>query len=135
MSQIKIEFVTATIEMAKASTCSKRHAALVVRGNRVIGAGINIMKTHPGTGRRASYHAEFSALRRLKRDPSKPLEMPAKGAILYSFRNGFDKRSRPCSDCIQLAKEKGIKMIVFSYGSRDPEDWNTDMDFVFSERL
>lgn len=111
--QIREAFVSACIAMAATSTCGKRHAALVVRGNHVIAAGINIKKTHNGGGKQLYYHAEFNALKRLKRDPSKPLEMPAKGAVLYSFRNGRDKWSRPCAECATLAQEKGVVLMVF----------------------
>ena len=116
-ARIRIEFVTATIEMARASQCSKRHAAMIVRGNRVIGAGINYTKTHPAGKRSGSrywtYHAEVAALSRLKKDPSKPLELPARGAVLYSLRNGIEKQSRPCADCTAKAQEKGIRLMVF----------------------
>src|SRR5437867_7310283 len=107
MPSVREEFITATIEMARAhepSGIRAKHAAMVVHGNRVIGAGVNVSKTHTGNGRRTTYHAEFNALKRANGD--------SKGAVLYSFRNGREKWSRPCAECMALAQERGIKLVV-----------------------
>ena len=109
MPSVREEFVTATIEMAKAledNGCRTKHACIIVRGNRVIGVGTNLRKSHTGGGRGTTYHAEFRALKRSNGD--------SRGAVLYSFRNTQERWSRPCADCAAAAQERGIKLMVFT---------------------
>jgi deoxycytidylate deaminase len=123
----RTEFISATMALAYDSACHKRHAAMVVKGRRVLGAATNKQKTHPagyGIGQR-SFHAEAAAMMRAA-DSRWPENGKARnslrGCVLYSFRNGPFKKSRPCSDCIRMAMERGIKVIVYDLGPADPED-------------
>ena len=110
MPSVRPEFVTAALSMAEDSLCPVKHATLVVRGRRVLAAATNKLKTHPAYPRQKSYHAEAVALMRCNGD--------ARGAVLYSFRNGLGKKSRPCKPCMTMVKERGIRLIVYS-------DWPT----------
>lgn len=100
-------FINEAIELASTSLCKKRHGALVVRGSRVIGRGINIDKTHPDWHQRQrfSYHAEVRAVKRSKGS--------VEGATIYSMRDGPWKVSRPCGGCIDRMRRLGIRSVVF----------------------
>jgi len=140
------ELVVFARQMARDSLCNKRHAALVVKGTRVLGAATNMKKTHIREFRRGhvkykkidrprvigfdvipkSYHAEKTALMRANGN--------VKGAVLYSFRDGEFKRSRPCKDCIRVAKEHGIRYIIYDNGPRESSKtpyWVSLEDYEF----
>ncbi len=148
MPVVRWELVVFARQMARDSTCNKKHAALVVKGRRVLGAATNTKKTHVREFRSGrvkdkkmdrprvagfdvipkSYHAEKTALMRASGN--------TKGAVLYSFRDEPFKQSKPCKDCVRMAKAYGIRLIVYDDGPRDPEDeensWSPQTGFDMS---
>jgi deoxycytidylate deaminase len=101
------EFVTAAMAISEDSDCHNKHGAVIARKHRALAVAANKKKTHPAVPRQKSYHAEAVALLRLKNGE-------AEGATLYSFRNGLQKKSRPCSDCLLMARLHGIRFIVYT---------------------
>lgn len=99
----------------KASLNSDHHThklgAVVVKRNRVLGMGFNVMKTHPESPHDYKYiHAEFMAIHNIEQDD-------LKGATIYIFRqhkNGCPANSKPCESCYNYLLKKGIKEIVYS---------------------
>lgn len=104
------------IALAKTSECRQRHGALIVGGGSVIAAATNKHRNHPkvfdefdqlyGT----SFHAEFSAIRRLN------YVVPHR-AVLYVARvnkKGFPLLSRPCNTCWRILREYQIKKVVYT---------------------
>lgn len=85
--------------------------AVIVRKNRVLGVGHNMMKTHPKSPHKFhSTHAEFLAILNSGYD--------VKGATIYVYRqhkNGKPSMSRPCQCCLNFLIENGIKNVVYSF--------------------
>jgi len=100
-----------------------RHAAVVVKGGRVLSMGRNRNKTHPESvlyesGERIlkTIHAELDAISRVKNKEQ------LKGATIYVARlgrNGYPGMSCPCKMCQELINKHGLKKAVFTteYGS------------------
>ncbi len=83
---------------------------VIARGNKIIGIGWNILKTHPKSPHKyKSIHAEFMASINAG---------DIKGATAYVFRqqkNGVWANSKPCASCWQYLMDLGIKEIVYSF--------------------
>jgi deoxycytidylate deaminase len=100
-----------------------RHAAVIVKGGRVLAVGRNRDKTHPDSifyndGERIlkTIHAEFDAISRVK-DKSQ-----LKGATIYIARmgrSGHPGMSCPCEMCQGLINKYGFKKAVYTtdYGT------------------
>jgi len=100
-----------------------RHAAVVVKGGRVLAVGRNRAKTHPDSifyedGQRIlkSIHAELDAISRVKNKEQ------LRGATIYVARlgrAGSPGMSCPCKMCQQLINKHGLKRAIFTteYGS------------------
>ena len=103
------------LNLAKqASKKSDHHSHLlgcvIAKGNKILGIGHNMMKTHPKSPHRfRSIHAEFLAVMNCGKDVI--------GATAYVYRqqkNGTPAISRPCKDCWQYLIDCGVKSVVYS---------------------
>lgn len=90
-----------------------KHAAAIYLGNRLVGMGVNKMKSHPlqakfGKNSEAIYiHAEIDAIRNaLKRINLIDLE----NATLYVTKNKATN-SKPCSGCQRALAHYGITKV------------------------
>jgi len=104
---IRERFIHAAIGMARLSECKKKHGAVVTKGNRIIGSGTNIGKSHPDwyQEQRYTYHAEIVALKRGNGQ--------IVGSNVYSFRDEIWKVSRPCRGCISRMQRLGVRSMVY----------------------
>jgi len=91
-----------------------KHGAVIVKGGRVIGVGINKNRNHPTIVSsehikdHCSVHAEIDALRKVKN---------VKGATIYVARinkRGEDRMSRPCNNCHNQIEKSGIRKVVYT---------------------
>ena len=103
-------------ELAKRLIVNSTHhqhriAAILVKKNRVIGVGYNLLKTHPSSPHHyKSQHAEFRAIWGIH-----PADL--KGADIYVYRehkSGTPALSKPCPSCQELIKKSGIKKIYYT---------------------
>jgi len=116
----QIDFLERAKKIARRSTSRFRVGAVLVRGSNIIGIGHNIQrKSHPTMYLYArpelktfiGSHAEFIACRGLR-----PYDIGDK-STLYVYRvrrDGSPGCSRPCSACLSILRDKGIKKICFS---------------------
>jgi len=101
-----------------------RHAAVIVKGGRVLSIGRNRDKTHPaavgvdedGEVFTRTIHAEMDAVSRVKN------KSHLKGATIYVARKGRNDEagmSCPCKMCQGLINKYGLKRAVFTteYGT------------------
>ena len=95
-----------------------RHAAALYVGNRLIGLGVNQMKSHPlqaKFGRKdAIYiHAEIDAIRNALRRVSVD---ELQDAVLYVVRSKRSKprMSRPCDGCMRAIVHFGIQTVYWT---------------------
>ena len=104
---------------AKKSAARNTHGAVIVKGGRVVGTGYNKNRNHPlfvspeHIKSDCSVHAEVSAIRDAGND--------VKNAVIYVARvskSGEDRDSKPCSRCLSLIQDSGIKRIVHTTQSR-----------------
>jgi len=104
---IRERFVHMAVELAKTSACRMKHGALITKGNRVLGQGTNVGKTHPDwyLNQHWSYHAEITAL--------KNGNGQVRGSTVYSFRNEIWKVSRPCAGCFSRMRRLGVRSVVY----------------------
>lgn len=93
-----------------------KHAAAIYVGNRLVGVGVNKMKSHPlqakfGRNSDAIYiHAEIDAIRNaLKRIPLADLE----NATLYVAK-ARATNSKPCEGCQKAIIHFGIKKVFWT---------------------
>jgi len=100
---------------ATKSSAKNTHGAIVVKGGRVVGTGYNKNRNNPHfvspehIKTDCSVHAEKSAIKDAGYD--------VKNAVIYIARvnrHGEDRDSKPCSRCLKLIEESGIKRIVYT---------------------
>lgn len=86
-------------------------SAIITRGNRVIGKGFNLIKTHTYSPHPYHHiHAEYLAYLNTDGD--------IKGCTVYIFRqykNGNLALAKPCDSCYKFLVSKGVKNIVYSF--------------------
>lgn len=101
------------MQVAKLSQCRYRLGAVIVKGSRVLSVGCNVTKSHPihkeYPNWTISIHAEHSAILKATTDVS--------GATVFVARQGGNKASKPCSFCLAVLLEAGIKEIVYYNGA------------------
>lgn len=111
-------FLAASAKLAQTSDNRFKMACLVVRGGSVLGADINVTKTHPTTPpNRFSTHAEIGAIKSTS-DPS--------GSTLYIARlkvDGSTALARPCSWCMQKIEQNDIYRVVYTTDDYRPESF------------
>lgn len=108
--------------LKKLSQSSNHHShkmsCIIVRKNRVIGKGFNMLATHPASPHFfSSRHAEFNAFISANRD--------IKGSTVYVFREnklGVLSNARCCSSCYKLLMEQGVKNIVYTFEGNYKEE-------------
>lgn len=106
-------FIERAKRVASLSSCRVKHGAVLVKGGRVIGIGVNVSRNHPSVvsnpEREASYHAEIMALRSVTGDTT--------GAVMYVARvnnHGQERMSKPCSVCQSALNDAGIKKVYYT---------------------
>lgn len=107
------------LKLASISTCRHKHGAVIAQGRRVLGVGINIFRSDPNNvtnpKTEASFHAEISALRSVRRvEPD---------YILYVARvrpDGTSALSKPCLYCELSVALTGIKRVVYTTNNEAP---------------
>lgn len=103
-------FYSLTLKIAGTSQCHYRMGAIIVKGNRILAVGVNVVKTHPIVTKNyqdhcVSIHAELNAIIRAQTDIIQ--------STLYVARDG-GKVSKPCTACQELMKLAGIRTMVYS---------------------
>jgi len=90
-----------------------RHGAVVAKGNKIIGWAPNKFRNSPFVdAENVSDHAEAAVIRELLKNYS-----DLKGTTIYIARlgrTGDIRMSRPCSNCMKLIVDAGIKEIVYT---------------------
>jgi deoxycytidylate deaminase len=89
-----------------------KHGAIIYNGRKIVSRGFNSSKTHPLADRRYDYsclHAELDAIIKA-RGPVRNSSM----AIVRVNNSGKLMNSKPCSYCMKLLKEKGIRYLTYS---------------------
>jgi len=104
------------LELAKKeSQLSNHHShkigCIIAKGNKILGVGHNMMKTHPHSPHQfKNCHAEFLAVLNSGGN--------VKGSTVYVYRqqkNGNPAISRPCKDCWKYLLNQGVKDVVYSF--------------------
>ncbi len=95
-----------------------RLGALITQKKRHVSTGRNSRKTHARTVRDYNYwgptHAEASAI----------LKAKGEGDTLYVVRikkDGSLAMSKPCFRCLKMAKDNGIKTIIYTDADGQPQ--------------
>ena len=104
-------FLARAITIAEQGTERHRHGAIVVKGGRVIGLGVNTFRNHANNvtnpARESSYHAEINAMG----------SASVKGATVYVARLTRTDRvgvSKPCFNCYTEMIERGVKRVIWT---------------------
>ena len=97
---------------------SHRLSCVIVRKNRIIGKGFNMLATHPDSPSFfSSRHAEFNAFISANRD--------IKGSTVYVFREnklGVPSNARPCPSCYKMLVEQGARVIIYTFENAYKEE-------------
>lgn len=108
------KFLDAATTLSATSTCSRRHAAILVRGSKVVAVGVNTERNDARfleTKKNASVHAEVACLSRARKVGN------LTGAVLYiarTTRDGQPKNSKPCGECVAAIKAAGVRKIFYT---------------------
>ena len=105
-------FLQFAARLASTSECNYKHAAIIVKGGRVLGTGVNRTRNFclnvDDPERCSSIHAEIAALKRCK---------DVKDATIYIARvnrQGETRMSKPCNLCQEALDLAGVKKIVYT---------------------
>ena len=106
-------------EVASQSHFRIRMGAVVVRQRRVIGAGNNVLKSHPMMHKPGNFfrciHAEIAACLNAPRDG-------LSGSVVYVARllkNGKPALAKPCEACDELLARFRVKRAYYTVGERE----------------
>lgn len=95
---------------SKSDHHSHKIGCVIAKGNRILGTGWNVLKTHTKSPHRyKSIHAEFMASLNSGK---------ISGATAYVFRQQKDgtwANSKPCTSCWKYLIDLGLKEVVYSY--------------------
>ena len=104
-------------KLAELSTCNNKHGAIIFKGSRVLGVGVNRFKNHPAIvsspSLESSVHAEIAAI--------KALGSETKGATIVIARvnnKGEQMMSHPCDSCMKEIQKVGIKRVLYTIDKR-----------------
>lgn len=90
---------------------SHKLGCIIVKGNKILGTGFNVLKTHPHSPHSyKSIHAEYMAVISANYE--------VEGATAYIFReqkNGTLAMSRPCESCWKYLTKCGVKKVVYTF--------------------
>lgn len=96
---------------AKSDHYKFRMGCVIAKGNKVLGTGYNISRTHPKSPHKfKTIHAEFMAAINAGYD--------IEGATVYVFRqlkDGTPSMAKPCEDCWKFLLDCGVKEVVYSF--------------------
>jgi len=110
---MKAEYFLSLAKRASKRSDHTKHrlGCCIARGNKVLGVGHNMMKTHPKSPHSWGHiHAEFLAVLNSGYD--------VEGATAYVYReqkDGSPAMSRPCKYCWDYLISKGITTVVYSF--------------------
>lgn len=120
LSNREKSFLLATLDIAKTSTCSIKHGAMIVAsGSQILAKGTNVMRNdahlfedfeRPQRPYGVSEHAEEAAVR-------KAGNSNLKGATIYVARvdkHAMPAMSKPCLSCDKLLRQVGIRKVVYT---------------------
>lgn len=103
-------FMELTRIIAAGSECTPQHAAIIVKGNRVLAVSTNVQKTHPIF---LKYHHAY--VKTIHAEARVLTRGDFENCILYSARNikGSFGLSKPCQTCMSLLVAAKIRTLVF----------------------
>lgn len=106
-------------EYAKTSDRNQKHAAIIVKGGRILAMKTNKGRNHPDivsdAKTDAAIHAEVAALRAC------PPDMDLHGATIYiarAGRRGVPLMSKPCPNCQDALRARGIRKVIYTVDSQ-----------------
>lgn len=103
------QYMDIALDLAEKSTHNFKHAALIVKGNKILSYGHNRYTHGRNVGNINSFHAEECTI-------NKCTFKELKGATMYiariaSYGPAF---SKPCKRCQLVLKSTGVKQVFFS---------------------
>lgn len=108
------------IALAKKSTMTQRHGAVIVKNGEIIGEGYNHVATY--LSHSFSCHAEVAAILSLKKKSKKYLEdctMIVVRISNHTLSPQHLKMSKPCERCTQEIIKHGIRKVFYSTNIED----------------
>lgn len=119
LSNKQRSLLSRTIEYAYRSSARQRHAAIIVKGGRVMNVGINRCHNNPRDYpagmidtcvEQNGIHAEVAAMRGVDEDI-------LRGATIYVARvspGGNVSLSKPCKRCTDALNKSGVRKVIYS---------------------
>ena len=105
-----IRLLEKACELARKSSCKKKHGAIIAKGNTILSYGKNNRRTQMRNYNFGHFecHAELDAIMRATK---------LEGANMYVVRvskTGVIGNSRSCTSCIKLMRHYGIKKVFYT---------------------
>ena len=111
---VDIDIFERALQLAKTSTMTQRHSAIIVYQGKIVSEGVNHIEEYMAHS--YSIHAEVDALFKLKHKGRKFLE----DCTMLCVRVGpksldYPMRcSKPCANCEKAIKQYGLKKVFYS---------------------
>ena len=105
------EFIDIAIKEAKKSPMYRKHGAVLIYRNKIVGKGHNVYHNYKRkkNGKYFSIHAEVMAIKKCNYNILDKCVM-----IVVRVSGGEQKSSRPCKDCQRYLKKMKIRKILHS---------------------
>lgn len=105
------------VVLAKKSTMTQRHGAVIVKNGEIVGEGFNHITTYMSHS--YSCHAEVAALLSLKKEHKSKKFLNDATMIVVRISNNHCtpnhlKLSKPCENCTKEIIKSGISKVFFS---------------------
>lgn len=120
MPKPNIDVYERAMSLARKSTMSQKHGAIVIKNGEIIGEGFNHVTTYMSHS--YSCHAEVAALLSIKNHMKKQLHDATMIVVRISNNHKHPNNlrlSKPCINCTKEIIKAGIKKVFYS----------TDVDF------
>ena len=102
----------AKLASKKSDHHTHKMGCVIVKGNKVLGTGFNLLKTHPKSPHsHKSIHAEFMAAM----NAGFTLMSGSTAYIFREHKDGTWVTAKPCQYCWKFLRECGVKQIVYSF--------------------
>ncbi len=104
-------FLIQSLKIAATSGSNFRVGALITKGNRFLGVGVNSRKTHPDSNSWCkSTHAEHRAILNAGLNDLQGSTM----FVARTLKDGSPAIAKPCPSCSTLIKRAGIKKVIYT---------------------
>ncbi len=120
MVKVSEDVIQLLKNIASNSPVKYKHSAALLQGNKVITVGNNkhLDIKYNNEGIKISIHAEIDCMSNCKN--VKGLDL----IVIRVNKKGELRNSKPCQECLEKLRKKGIRNVIYSNDLEELEEWN-----------